>query len=215
MTALIAKPKAGKSTLLVKIINAITAKGRRVLVVDPDGGEMLWHDKRFKRYPDITKVPDHFTGVAVVTHSDKPTMGTPTFPYIQSKLDVRQNGDRRGPWAGVTIVLDDANFYAQGKIEDALEFLLKRKRQYGCDLIVTAHSWHQAPPIFFQFVDIYVIGPTQGGGGPENRSDIIKGEALKNMAKARENVNAQKAKDPNSYPWAIINSDGSPFTGQL
>jgi len=215
MTALIAKPKAGKSTLLSKLVHTIVGTGRRVLVVDPDGGEILWHDQAFTRYDDITKVPRNFKGVAVVVHSDKPSMGTPTFPHIQSMLDTRQNGGKRGPWSGVTIVLDDANFYAQGKVEDSLEFLLKRKRQYGCDLIVTAHSWHQAPPIFFQFVDVYVIGPTQGGGGPENRSDIIKGDALKNMARAREDVNRKKEQDSNCYPWAIINSDGTPFKGNL
>lgn len=213
MMALIARPKAGKSTLLVKLIDSVVKNGRRVLVVDPDGGEMIWYDKRFKRYDDITKVPANFKGVAVVLHSDKPEMGTATFPYIQSKLDTRQNGGVRGPWAGVTMVLDDANRYAKGAVEPALEFLLQRKRQYGVDLLVTAHSWHQAPPIFFQFIDIYIIGPTHSG--PETRSDIIKGEAMVKMRAVREKVNALKAADADSYPWSIITADGRPFNGIL
>lgn len=210
----LAKPKSGKSHLLSKVvIPAILKRKGRVLVVDPDGGEALWYSPQFKRYNDITQVPDNFTGVAVVLYSGKEAHGTPTFPYIQSKLEGREFG-QRGPWASTTIVLDDSNRYADGKVEDALEFLVQRKRQFGCDLIVTAHNWQQLAPIFYGFIDIYIIGPT--ATGPETRSAFIKGQQMKNLQEVRAKVNAEKAKDPlTKFPWATVTADGQPFNGQI
>jgi hypothetical protein len=211
---ILAKPKSGKSYLLSKvIIPSIVKRKGRVLVVDPDGGEMLWYNSDFKRYNDITQVPNNFKGVAVVMYSGKEAHGTPTFPYIQNKLEGRKFGER-GPWAKTTIILDDSNRYADGKVEDALEFLVQRKRQFGCDLIVTAHNWQQLAPIFYGFIDLYLIGPT--ATGPETRSAIIKGQAMKNLQAVRAKVNAEKAKDPEkSFPWATVTADGLPFTGQI
>jgi hypothetical protein len=215
MTAFIAKPKAGKSTLLVKMIENILRAKRRILVIDPDGGETLWYDKRFKRYDDIKAVPNNFNGVAVVMYSkDAQRYGTPTFDYLQAKLDTRNYAGRRGPWAKTTVIMDDANRYCKGQVEPGIEFLLQRKRQYGVDIIVTAHNWHQLPPIFYGYVDLYIIGPTLSG--PEMRSDIIKGDAQKNLQAVRAAINAKKAENPaKNYPWAVVTADGTPFQGEI
>lgn len=213
MFGLIGKPRSGKTTVLIDIIKGIKAKGGRVLVVDPDGAEMAWNDKQFKRYNDITMVPDNFKGVAVVMYSSKEAHGTPTFPHIQGKMDMRSNGGKRGPWSGITIVLDDANVYARGVLEDSLEWLCMRKRQYGADLICTAHSWGEMSPMFLRFIDVYGIGITSGS--PTERSETLKGEALKLTLKVREDVNEYKRLHPDKYPWVFITKDGHPFTGQL
>lgn len=216
----LAKPKSGKSYLLSRtIIPSILNRKGRVLVVDPDGGEALWYHKDFKRYNDITEVPDNFKGVAVVLYQPKDVEATKdmpartaTFPYIQKQLMGKRFG-QRGPWAKTTIILDDSNRYADGKVEDALEFLVQRKRQFGCDLIVTAHNWQQLAPIFYGFIDIQIIGPT--ATGPETRSAFIKGQAMKNLVAVRAKVNAIKARDKNQFPWAVVTADGEPFTGEI
>src|SRR5690606_3425152 len=109
---------------LINMIKRLKKQGERILVVDPDGAEDAWDDKSFKRYDDISDVPDDFTGVAVVMYAEPKSQDeTPTFPYIVSKLDKRKNKGVRGPWAGSFIILDDANVYAEGSIEPALRYL--------------------------------------------------------------------------------------------
>lgn len=213
MIGLIGKPRSGKTTLLIALIKKIVAKGGRVLVVDPDGAEDAWDDPEFTRFEDITQVPDSFTGVAVVYFSGKEAHGTPTFPHIQSKLDKRANNNVRGAWTATTFVLDDANVYARGALEDSLEWLLLRKRQYGCDIYATGHSWGEMSPMFLRFIDVYGIGTTSGS--PSERSEVIKGEALKRTLVVRDSVNDYKRANPDKYPWRFITKDGLPFKGEL
>ena len=208
MTGLIGKPRSGKTTLLHKMIAAIVKAGGRVLVVDPDGAEQSWN--KYKRYQDIKDVPDNFKGVAVVYYSAKEVHGTPTFPYIQSNLDQRENDGKSGAWVNSTVVLDDSNVYARGQLEDSLEWLLMRKRQYGVDIIATGHSWAEMPPMFMRFIDVYGIGATSGT--PEER---IKGEALKLTEVVRNKVNTIKRNDPDKYPFMFITKDGHPFLGDI
>ena len=213
MTGLVGKPRSGKTTLLLKLIFEILRKGGRVLVVDPDGAEEHWDNPKFTRYDDISLVPDNFKGCAVVYYSAKEVHGTPTFQYIQDNMDRRANNDKRGPWTGVTYVLDDTNVYARGQLEDPLEWLLMRKRQYGCDILITAHSWGEVSPMFLRFIDVYGIGITSGH--PNERAETIKGDALKRTVVVRNKVNEIKRNDPDAYPFIFINKDGFEFTGAL
>lgn len=211
--ALIGAPGSGKSTLLIQIVKKLLAANNRVLAVDPDGAEEAWDDPAFKRYNDIKDVPDNFTGVAIVPYSGKEEHGTPTFPYMQSKMDKRANGNKYGPWTDVVPVLDDTNAYARGVLEPSLEFLFMRKRQYGAHLLITGHSWGEISPMALRFTDIYAIGVTNGS--PTERSDTFKGETLKRHVAVRDAVNNIRKKDPSKYPWRFITRDGFPFKGKL
>lgn len=213
MTGLLGKPRSGKTTLLLKLILEILKKKGRILVIDPDGAEATWDNPKFTRYEDIKDVPDNFKGCAVVYYSGKEAHGTPTFPYIMGQMDRRANGNKRGPWTGVTYILDDANVYARGQLEDALEWLLMRKRQYGCDIVTTAHSWGEVSPMFLRFIDVYGIGITSGH--PSERSDVIKGDALKRTVDIRNEVNEIRRNDPNAYPFKFITKDGYGFSGSI
>lgn len=213
MLGLLGKPRAGKSFMLQQIVLGFLAKGQRVFIVDPDGAEQSWNNYGFKRYNDIKDVPNNFQGAVIVAYSKSETFGTPTFPYLQSKLDPRLNGMKPGPWANTVFVLDDANVYARGTLEDSLEWLISRKRQFGGDIITTAHSWGRVSPAALQFIDVYGIGVTNGT--PAERSDVIKGEALTRTMNVRNRVNALKRSGKEQYPWKFIDRDGFPFEGEL
>lgn len=214
MTAVLAARSMGKSTLIAKIVDQAVAAGRRVLVIDPEFSEPTWHrNKSYKKYSDIKDVPDTWKGVCVVPYSPKEILGTPTFKHLWDKMDPRMHNGKAGPWQNMLLVLDDTNFYARGVIDETLmDFLIVERRWY-VDTIVTAHSWGQLPPIFFTYIDMYVIGPTLLG--PEQRSSLIKGDALKRMQAIRAEVNAHKRAHPQDFEgcWRVITADGAPFGG--
>lgn len=213
MMGLIGKPKSGKSFLLQQLVLRLLKQKQRVFIVDPDGAERSWDQYNFKRYDDITEVPDDFTGAVIVPYSEDETFGTPTFPHIQSKLDPRLNGGKIGPWANTVFVLDDSSVYAQGSLEISLKWLLGRKRQFGGDIIATAHSWGLMCPDFLRFIDVYGIGVTNGS--PTERGDVIKGDALKRTVAVRNEVNELRRSGQEKFPWKFIDRDGFPFKGEI
>lgn len=213
MFGLIGKPKSGKSYLLQQTVLELLIQKQRVFIIDPDGAETSWDEHGFKRYDDISDVPDNFKGAVIVPYSDDETFGTPTFPYIQSKLDPRLNGGSIGPWSNSTFVLDDSSIYAQGSLKPELKWLLGRKRQVGCDIIATAHSWGLMCPDFMRFIDVYAIGVTNGS--PQERSDVIKGDALKRTVAVRNQVNEARRTGQSKFPWKFIDRDGFPFKGEI
>lgn len=195
MYGVFAKPGAGKSTKLIQMINARLSNGDRTLVVDPDGCEPSWD--KFTRYDSMDEVPNDFTGVAVVMYEEKKT-----FAEIKRRCVAKELVD-------FMLVLDDANSYAHPTPEPELKYLITRKRQFGMDILITAHGWGQCPNVFLQFIDIYVLGPTDSS--PHERISVLTKAVAERHWKWKRAVNTAKAKNPNSYPFAVFTREGYKF----
>lgn len=195
MYALFAKPGAGKTTKLIAMVKGRVAKGDRAIVVDPDGCEPAWD--KFKRVESINDIPKDFKGVYVVPHEE-----AQTFKDLVARCKKRQ-------LVNFMLVLDDPNTYATPKPEDELAYLLKRKRQFGMDIVTTAHGWGECPQAFMRFIDIYVIGPTDSA--PTERQSLLTKPVADRHFQWKNLVNQKKRTEPNSYPWAAITRDGRRF----
>lgn len=193
-----AKPGAGKTTALINVIKQKVGKGDRAIVVDPDGCEAAWD--KFKRVESVKDIPTDFKGVYVVPHEDGET-----FKDLQNRLKKRE-------LFNFMLVLDDPNVYATPKPEPELSYLLKRKRQFGMDILTTAHGWGECPQAFMRFIDIYIIGPTDSS--PTERQSLLTKAVSDRHMQWKQAVNKAKSSNPGSYPWAVITRDGRKFSGQ-
>lgn len=206
MFSIFAKPGAGKTTKLIEIIKRKVAAGDRAIVVDPDGAEEAWD--QFKRYESITQVPDNFKGVVVVEWQEKVT-----FANIRNRCmarDAQGNDTKRPKWGNFMLVLDDPNTYAHPNVEDELQNLLRRKRQYGIDIWTTAHGWSECPQGFLRFIDVYILGPTSAT--PQERAGLLGGrEVVARHQQAKNVIDGHKRQFPDTYPWTVFDRQGNPL----
>jgi len=206
MFSIFAKPGAGKTTKLIDIIKRRVAKGDRALVIDPDGCEEAWD--QFKRYESVTQVPENFRGVAVVEWEEGIT-----FENIRKRCmgrDAKGNDLKGAKWGNFMLVLDDPNTYAHPNVEDALQNILRRKRQYGLDIWTTAHGWGECPQGFLRFIDVYILGPTSAT--PKERASLLGDRDVVNRhLAAKRKVDDFKKQHPDRYPWTVINRQGEPL----
>lgn len=196
MYAYFAKPGAGKTTALIQRINARLKKGDRAIVVDPDGCEPAWD--KYKRVDSVLQIPADFKGVYVVPHEEGETF-----------RDIMQQCKKR-KLVNFMLVLDDPNVYATPKPEEELGYLLKRKRQFGMDILTTAHGWGECPQAFMRFIDIYIIGPTDST--PAERQSLLTKAVAERHMQWKQKVDNAKAKNESTYPWAVITRDGRKFS---
>lgn len=211
--AFIGRSGSGKTTKEIDLVKMLLAAGRRVLIIDPDGGEAAWD--KFKRYQDIAKVPKDFKGAVVVPFSDEPYLGTPTFAHIEKMSSTTHNGGNLGPWANTVIIIDDCNAVVpEGRVEKPLKWLFARRRQYGFDIIVTGHSWMRIPPFMFGYINAFLIGPTLEPPSP--RKSFFSPEGFKRTEEARQYVNRYKEQYPDRYDgFLLLTIEGTPFKGVI
>lgn len=211
--AAIGRSGSGKTTKLIEIVMAALAAGRRVLIIDPDGGEPAWDV--FKRYQDISQVPANFKGAVVVPFSGDVYLGTPTFRHIEEMTATTFHGGNNGPWEKMLVVIDDANaVMPDGRVEKPLMWLFARRRQYGFDIIITGHSWMRIPPFMFGYVNAFLIGPTLET--PHPRSKFFSKQGLKNTEEARQYVNRYKEEFPDKYDgFLLLTIEATPFKGVI
>lgn len=212
--AIIARSGSGKTTQQIKMVRKAIAKGRRCLIIDPDGGEAAWDV--FKRYQDIKQVPRNFKGAVVVPFCDDEYLGTPTFEHIENMSRSDRNGGNLGPWADLIIFIDDCNEVVKdGKVSKSMQWLFKRRRQHGFDIVLTSHTWRQIAPFMFGYVNCFLIGPTLET--PHCRSSFFTKEGLERTEKVRQYLNDYKDVDPkNRYDgWLLLTIEGRKFKGDI
>jgi len=182
-----AMPGAGKTDILIDLVNRKLKASTRALIVDPDGAEQKWD--RFKRIEGgITQLDPKFTGAVVIDYDEKAKGVEGTFEFLWNKLI------KPGKLKNFTLVLDDPNVYAKDKLIPELTNLLRRKRQHNYEILTTAHSWGETPKSFLRFIDIFLLGPT--ATGPEDRKDILgPAKTAKHLQwKAKADAEARAAK---------------------
>jgi hypothetical protein len=214
--AIIARSGAGKTEQQLRMVDKAVAKGRRCLVIDPDGSEGAWD--RYKRYNDIKDVPVKWSGVVVVPHCESEYDGTPTFAYLEKMSRSDLNGGRLGPWANAIIFMDDFNEIVQdGRMEPSLMWLFRRRRQHGFDIVITSHDWRQIPPKVFGYMNAMLIGPTLDG--PHCRANYYSKPALERTEKVRQYLNDYKnnTTGPNDKydGWLLLDREGFNFKGVI
>lgn len=211
--AAIGRSGSGKTTKLVEIVAAALKAGRRVIVIDPDGGEPAWDI--YKRYQDIANVPVNFKGAVVVPFSDDPYLGTPTFRHIEEMTATTFHGGNNGPWEKSIIIIDDCNAVVpEGRVDKPLKWLFARRRQYGFDLVITGHSWMRIPPFFFGYINAFLIGPTLEP--PHPRSKFFSKQGLARTEEVRQYLNAYKEEFPDNYDgFLLLTIEATPFKGVI
>jgi energy-coupling factor transporter ATP-binding protein EcfA2 len=190
-TALIGKPGCGKSTLLKKIVDNQLAKSDRVIIVDPNLDEKTWYSYPFTEEPE--KIKPNFTGAIAIPYVEKVT-----FPKIK-KL-IWDEGVK-----GVTLVLDDANVYSEGRPEQELRQLLMRKRQTETDIYTTGHSFGSIPQFFFRYITIWGIYPTLSPS--KERAAVMGKDIYDQFAQIMTRINGQ----PDIHHVEFFNQFGEPL----
>ena len=188
----VGQPGSGKTTKLIEAVNAKLKNGGRVLIVDPDGAEEAWD--KFKRLDKgINDLKPDFKGAVVIDYDPQSKTTTGTFEHLWNELI------KPGKLKNFTLVLDDPNVYAKDKLIPELINLLRRKRQHNYDIFTTSHGWGETPKRFFDFIDIYIVGPT--AMGPEDRKDVLgpSKTAIHNQWKTKADSEAREAKSANRH----------------
>lgn len=198
MFAIVAEPGAGKTSRMIEHIENQVAKGGRVIVIDPEGGEDAWN--RFIRIDDVELLKKHpkFTGVVVLKWQEGVT-----FKALRNLTETKKLTN----W---TLILDDPNVYATPVPEEDLAYFLRRKRQGGVDFLTTAHTWKELPPKFIRFIDYFELGPT-GLGNPDERSKELGVAACRFhwIWKRKADQNSRDAKKAGEFhKWFAFTKDG-------
>lgn len=189
----------GKTWLMLKYLLAKLKNGHRAIIIDPNGKEPAWNRKGFDLLMNSEDLKADFKGAKVMFY-DKGK----TFQHI-FKL-IREQG-----MTGFTLVLDDLQAYGSDNMEPELKNIIRLSRNWGIDIMMTSHSWHQTPPILFGYVDVICLGPTRGN--PDNRKQWIGGEeALAEHWKWKKIADHEGEKAPEGqkwkHPWYYFTMDG-------
>jgi len=212
MWNVVAEPGAGKTDLLMEMVERKLKAGMRVLIIDPDGGEEKWDRyPRLKGDHQIETLDPNFTGAIVCTYDEagKDENGKThidTFDYLYFKL-LKPKKLRN-----LVLVLDDPNVYAIDKPPTGLKKCMRRKRQSNMPILITAHNWGETPMGAIRFIDYWVLGPT--ASGPEERSSVLKA-MVKVHAKYKQQADAEaiSAKKAGRYhKWIAFDNKGNPLT---
>lgn len=115
----------GKTTLLNRFIKE---KGRKALIVDPDGLE----------WQHIKEIAPEKSGEL---KSGFGKVLAPTIDDLEYLIDF-QNG---------SLVLDDCRFYLKSRMEESIRRILIRRRHNSVDVFAVAHGLSEVPASFYTF----------------------------------------------------------------
>lgn len=192
----------GKTWLMLQYLLAKLKAGGRAIVIDPNGKEPAWNRPGFDLLMDPEDLKPDFTGTKVLFYDRGKT-----FQHI-FKL-IREQG-----MTGFTLLLDDSQAYSDN-METELKNIIRLSRNWGIDIMLTSHSWHQTPPILLGYVDVYCLGPTRGN--PDIRKQWIGGEdALKKHWEYKRLADKSGEEAPEGkkwqHKWYYFTPDGDPVT---
>lgn len=172
LTVIVGATNTGKTTLIEKIIK----DRKRALAITPHFEE--WNNyelldprkKRFWKYTGVRKV--------------------------QAYKDVIKDINRVGDYfKNGVIIFEEAKFYIKPRVEDAIEQILIARDQRKTDIIVASHGLTLIPPIFFSYVDVFIMFRTQDNL-QKRKKDLIWYDELTELQK---NVNKQAKIDAHYY----------------
>ena len=125
----------GKTTFCdEKLIQSALDNKRRVLIVNPD--TVGWAQYK---YIDVEKQPLNYTGV-------RKCIASPM--YLDQYTNFRDG----------LLVFDDCRTFVRPALQNSLETLSIRRRQYGIDIAVVAHGLTLLPPAFLPYAtDIFIF----------------------------------------------------------
>ena len=128
----------GKTSLCKEMVGSLQEKGRRTLIVDPDG--MEWANLKIISPEDCGLIRPGMAARIVGPEKDD-------FPLLQQ-------------FSGGTLVLDDCRYYVKSQIAHELRQILVRRRQKDIDIFGVAHSLNEVPPVFWTFASHLVLFKT-------------------------------------------------------
>lgn len=194
----------GKTFLILTFVKMKLKAGNRAIIIDPNGKEPAWNGPEFKRRLKAEELKPDFNGAEVLFYRKGQT-----FKHI---LDLILNHGMNG----FTLVLDDMNVYGTN-MEEELETIIQLSRNWGIDILLTCHSWHRTPPIFFTYIDVFILGPTKGN--PNCRKELLGGkEGLakhwewKNKADAAGEKAINSGKKKWDHEWFTFDIEGDEVT---
>ncbi|MEQ8628096.1 hypothetical protein [Ekhidna sp.] len=170
VTVLVGAPNTGKTTELLKLVNAIP---KRALIFD------LNNEEKYRAFPRMAlgKLPSwkrESKSKYRIFHSEPEIV-------IQSIHDNLRNA---------TLVLEDATSYMDPSTTRVIRKILVSRRHWNLDIFLTFHSLSVVPPVVFSMCNWIVLKKTN-----ENMKKIKGMDKLPNpdeLVKAWEKVNAHK-----------------------
>lgn len=166
---------SGKSTFLAK---EIIPKYTKALVITPDPAE-------WKHVPTISKNDIRtLNGVGKLIY-----YGEETFE------DIKKN------YFGGVLILDDAKAYIGAQTGDTMRYLYIRRRQFGIDLYIAAHSIKDFPPKCFDYASWMILFYTNTGF--KSRKNEMGDELYNRLVLLQENIKNEVVKG-NPYYYQII-----------
>jgi len=193
---IIGAPGRGKSTSLLDIIKAKQSVGERTIVVVPDQSEKTW----YPYYPVInaedldSKFDLKFKGVQIIEYEEKIT-----FPFLYDLL-------KSGKLRDLNLVLDDPFYVEEGRPENQLMRIIKRRRQNKLDVFTTAHDFDNIPKAFFAYLTVFGLHYTSAP--IKNRKDQVSYEIKKHKLEIDIQANVDRS-NPEYYHKRFFRLDGT------
>lgn len=139
---MIGRVGCGKSTIVRKLSRRALEARRRVLI-------LTGHDDEWLCYPPVHPRLKHH----IATYRGGRRIIVPNRQAAYEAIGLFRNG---------LLILDDCRMFLPSFQDTNLENLVISTRQRDVDLVVVCHSFSQLPPVFFTFVDYFVLFATRG-----------------------------------------------------
>ena len=156
LTLVIGKNGTGKSTVCLKLIQAINQAGGRALVVTPD--EIEWNG--------IDWVHDRLTHHIASYKGNRKML-----PYKNKNADFL-NDINKYFRSGIVIFDDSRASGINQYSNDDIRRLCIRRRQKEMDVVIVAHGFTEIPPLFYTYATHIILFKTTDN--IKRRKDVLK-----------------------------------------
>lgn len=173
--AVVGRVGCGKSTIVRKLARAALQQHRRVLVLTGHDNEWLDLPMVHPRFPE--RIASYVGGRRIIVTSKQ---------SAYEAIRIFRNG---------LLILDDCRMFLPPYPDTDLENLVISTRQKDVDLIVVCHGFSQLPPVFFTFVDYFVLFGTRGN--IKERKNYF--QDFKMIQEVVRDVNELSKSDPHTF----------------